>query len=184
MINFSGTNDGEIQAGVPCIVRWGTPGNAPGDILENPIFTNVTVSITDQSDFYDGLDEQTQQANQYEKVSEHGLRFQAQIAPVLVTANSNTLLLGANNKLYIPKNAVWVNATHAYFTYENGAIYAPHMIVMDFGGGDQETTYIEGITVNNAPERTIEGIFNLSGQRLDADKLANTCPQGYQHHQW
>ena len=171
VINFSESNEGKIDAGVPCIIRWGTPGNATGDIIENPSFTNVEVTIEEQSVFYDGLDEQTGLANQYEKQSEHGLRFQAQIAPVEVEANSNTLLLGANNKLYIPSKAVWVYATHAYFTYtENGAIQAPHMIVMDFGGGDQETTYIEGITVNNAPERTIEGIFNLSGQRLDAPR--------------
>lgn len=168
VINFSETNDGEITAGVPCIIRWGTPNDAPGGIIENPIFTNVTVSITDQTVFGDGVENED---NTYETQTVHGLRFQAQIAPVEVGANSRTLLLGANNKLYIPSKAVWVNATHAYFTYtQNGAIYAPHMIVMDFGGGDQETTYIEGITVNNAPERTIEGIFNLSGQRLDAPR--------------
>ena len=167
VINFSDTNDGKITAGVPCIIRWGTPNDAPGGIIENPIFTNVTVSITEQSVFGDGVENED---NTYETQTVHGLRFQAQIAPVQVESDSRTLLLGANNKLYIPNNEVWVNATHAYFTYETGAINAPHMIVMDFGGGDQETTYIEGITVNNAPERTIEGIFNLSGQRLDAPR--------------
>ena len=160
-INFSDTNDGRIDAGVPCLVRWGEPGNAPGDVLEDPLFTNVQVDITDQSVFNDEDED-----NDYEKPS-GGLRFQAQIAPVQVTANSQTLLLGGENKLYKPDKSMWVYATRAYFTY-TGSIAMAREFVMDFGEGEQTTTYIDNITVEDNRESQVEGIFNLNGQRLDA----------------
>ena len=160
-INFSDSNEGEIVAGVPCIVRWGTPTDNPGDVIEDPLFTNVKVDITDQSAFDDEDD-----YNKYETES-GGLRFQAQIAPVQVTANSNTLLLGGENKLYKPDKSMWVYATRAYFTY-TGSIAMARKFVMDFGEGEQTTTYIDNITVEDNRESLVEGIFNLNGQRLDA----------------
>ena len=160
-INFSDSNDGKIDAGVPCLVRWGTPTDNPGDVLEDPIFTNVQVDITDQSDFNDDDED-----NEYETVS-GDLRFQAQIAPVQVTANSPTLLLGGENKLYKPDKSMWVYATRAYFTY-TGSIAMAREFVMDFGEGEQTTTYIDNITVEDNRESQVEGIFNLNGQRLDA----------------
>lgn len=159
-INFSDSNEGEIVAGVPCIVRWGTPTDNPGDVIEDPLFTNVKVDITDQSAFDDEDD-----YNEYETES-GGLRFQAQIAPVQVT-NSNTLLLGGENKLYKPDKSMWVYATRAYFTY-TGSIAMAREFVMDFGEGEQTTTYIDNIMVEDNRESQVEGIFNLNGQRLDA----------------
>ena len=41
-------------------------------------------------------------------------------------------------------------------------------IVMDFGDGDQQTTYINAIEVERSCDRSAEGIFNLNGQRLGA----------------
>ena len=162
-INFSDTNDGKIDAGVPCLVRWGTPTDNPGDVIEDPLFTNVQVDITDQSVFNDDDED-----NDYETVS-GGLRFQAQIASVQVTASSRTLLLGGENKLYKPDKAMWVYATHAYFTYTSGSgISMARELVMDFGEGEQTTTYIDNITVEDNRESQVEGIFNLNGQRLDA----------------
>ncbi len=160
-INFSDSNEGEIVAGVPCLVRWGTPTDNPGDVIEDPLFTNVQVGITDQSAFDD-----EDEYNEYEMVS-GGLRFQAQIAPVQVTANSNTLLLGGENKLYKPDKSMWVYATRAYFTY-TGSIAMAREFVMDFGEGEQTTTYIDNIMVEDNRESQVEGIFNLNGQRLDA----------------
>lgn len=159
-IKFSDSNEGEIVAGVPCIVRWGTPTDNPGDVIEDPLFTNVKVDITDQSAFNDD-----EEYNEYETES-GGLRFQAQIAPVQVT-NSNTLLLGGENKLYKPNKSMWVYATRAYFTY-TGSIAMAREFVMDFGEGEQTTTYIDNITVEDNRESQVEGIFNLNGQRLDA----------------
>ena len=160
-INFSDSNEGKIVAGVPCLVRWGTPTDNPGDVIEDPLFTNVQVGITDQSAFDD-----EDEYNEYETES-NGLRFQAQIAPVEVTANSNTLLLGGENKLYKPDKSMWVYATRAYFTY-TGSIAMAREFVMDFGEGEQTTTYIDNIMVEDNRESQVEGIFNLNGQRLDA----------------
>lgn len=164
-ISFSAANDGEIQAGVPCLIRWGTPGNAPGGTIEDPIFTNVTVSLTDQSVLKD-----TDANNHYETTS-NGLRFQAQIAPAQIAANSRTFVLGAENKLYKPSKKMWVNATRAYFTYtKESGINLTRSITIDLGDGNQETTYIDFVTADDTPESTMEGIFTLDGQRLDAPR--------------
>ena len=165
-ITFSATNDGEIQAGVPCLIRWGTPGNAPGGTIEDPIFTNVQVTISDQSVLKD-----TDANNHYETTS-NGLRFQAQIAPAQVAANSRTFVLGAENKLYKPSKKMWVNATRAYFTYtKDSGINLTRSITVELGDGNQETIYIENITVeDNDRENYMEGIFTLDGQRLSAPR--------------
>ena len=163
-INFSGSNEGKIDAGVPYIIRWGEPGNATGEVINNPSFSNVSIELVDNE--YLDEDEDPESANTYETES-NGLRFQGLIAPVQVQSNSQTLLLGAENKLYKPNNQFYVYATRAYFTY-TGSIAMAREIVMDFGEGEQTTTYIDNITVEDNRESQVEGIFNLNGQRLDA----------------
>ena len=163
-INFSGSNEGKIDAGVPYIIRWKTPETATGEVINNPSFSNVSIELYDNE--YLDEDEDRETADTYEK-EDNGLRFQAQIAPVQVTANSNTLLLGGENKLYKPNKPMWVYATRAYFTY-TGSIAMAREFVMDFGEGEQTTTYIDNITVEDNRESLVEGIFNLNGQRLDA----------------
>ncbi|MBQ9652537.1 MAG: hypothetical protein IJV13_10085, partial [Prevotella sp.] len=165
-INFSESNDNEIKAGVPCLIRWGTPENAPGGTIEDPIFTNVQVDITDQSVLKDNNAD-----NHYETVS-NGLRLQAQIAPTQVAAGSRTFVLGAENKLYKPNDKMWVNATRAYFTYtKKSGIALAREFTIDFGD-EQETTYIDNIMMEDedgeSSENTVQGIFNLAGQRLSA----------------
>ena len=163
-INFSDSNEGKIDAGVPYIIRWGTPETATGEVINNPSFSNVSIELCDNE--YLDEDEDREIADTYETES-NGLRFQAQIAPVKVTANSNTLLLGGENKLYKPDKSMWVYATRAYFTY-TGSIAMAREFVMDFGEGEQTTTYIDNIMVEDNRESQVEGIFNLNGQRLDA----------------
>ena len=164
-INFSGSNEGKIDAGVPYIIRWGTPETATGEVINNPSFSNVSIELYDNE--YLDEDEDRETADMYETES-NGLRFQAQIAPVQ-TANSNTLLLGGENKLYKPNKSMWVYATRAYFTYtSDSGISMARELVMDFGEGEQTTTYIDNITVEDNRESQVEGIFNLNGQRLDA----------------
>ncbi|MBR1394351.1 MAG: hypothetical protein IJ559_01665 [Prevotella sp.] len=158
-INFSGSNLGEIEAGVPYIIRWGTPETATGEVIENPSFTNVEVAITSQEDIDD---------EEYgTETASNGLRFEAQIGPVQLTSGSKALVLGNENKLYKPKYELYVYATRAYFSY-SGNISMARQIVMDFGDGDQQTTYIDGITVDGNRGSSAEGIFNLNGQRLSA----------------
>ena len=158
-INFSGSNLGEIEAGVPYIIRWGTPGTATGEVIVNPSFTNVEVAITSQ-EYIDDED--------YGTETEHeGLRFEAQLAPVQLTSGSNALVFGSENKLYKPNKNVYVYATRAYFSHTFN-IASAREFVLDFGDGDQQTTYIDGITVDGNRGSGVEGIFNLSGQRLSA----------------
>ena len=163
-INFSGSNEGKIDAGVPYIIRWETPETATGEVINNPSFSNVSIELYDNE--YLDEDEDRETADTYEK-EDNGLRFQAQIAPVQVTANSNTLLLGGENKLYKPNKSMCVYATRAYFSHTFN-IASAREFVLDFGDGDQQTTYIDGITVDGNRGSGVEGIVNLSGQRLSA----------------
>ena len=158
-INFSESNLGEIVAGVPYIIRWGTPGTATGEVIENPSFTNVEVESISQGDLND--------EGNYCETESNGLRFEAQLAPVQLTSGSNALVFGNENKLYKPNKDVYVYATRAYFSHTFD-IASAREFVLDFGDGDQQTTYIDGITVDGNRGSGVEGIFNLSGQRLSA----------------
>ena len=158
-INFSESNLGKIDAGVPYIIRWETPGTATGEVIENPSFTNVKVENISQED----LDEE---GNYYETECDV-LHFEAQLAPVQLTSGSNALVFGSENKLYRSKDELYVYATRAYFSHTFD-IASAREFVLDFGDGDQQTTYIDGITVDGNRGSGVEGIFNLSGQRLSA----------------
>ena len=141
---------------MPYIIRWGTPETATGEVINNPSFSNVSIELYDNKD----LDEPD---NTYETTSSIGLTFEGQIAPVQVQSYSRTLLLGAENKLYKPKDQLYVYATRAYFTYTSGSgISMAREFVMDFGEGEQTTTYIDNITVEDNRESLVEGIFNLN----------------------
>ena len=166
-INFSSSNEGQIKAGVPCIIRWGEPGNAPGGTIENPSFTNVAVDLWNQEVFDEA--ESPEEANLYE-TEVNGLRFQALIAPVQLSSNARALILGDGNVLYKPSKSIYVYATRGYFTYTKmSGISMARSIVMDFGGDEQTTTYIDTIEVDDEGESDVKGmkgIFNLRGQRL------------------
>ena len=156
-IKFSESD--EIVAGVPYIIRWGTPETATGETIVNPSFTNVEVESISQEDI-DDEDYGTE-------TTFNGLRFEAQLAPVELTSSSKALVFGSENKLYKPNKNVWVYPTRAYFSHTFD-IASAREFVLDFGDGDQQTTYIDGITVDGNRGSGVEGIFNLSGQRLSA----------------
>ena len=167
-INFSDSNEGKIDAGVPYIIRWGEPGNATGEVINDPSFTNVSITISNQEDLDEDYDSET--ANMYETQS-NGLRFQGLIAPVQVTSGTRTLLLGAENKFYKPNDALYVYATRAYFTYTSGSgISMAREIMLDFGDDEPISTFIENVEADGLRQNTIEGIFNLNGQRLFAPR--------------
>ena len=165
-INFSNSNEGHIEAGVPCIIRWTTPA----DPIINPSFQNVELSVWSQEDFDEDEDEES--ANRYE-TSYNGLRFQAQIAPIELNAGDNAFMLGGNNKLYKPNNKFNIYATHAYFSFTDGSgIALAREITLDFGNGEEMTTKIDDVKVDGSIDNRrvldLDGIFNLNGQRLDA----------------
>lgn len=158
-LNFSDSNEGKIDAGVPYIIRWADTG----EVIEDPCFTNVEVTLTDQAN----LDDEDEY-NNYETES-NGVRFQALIGPSQLQANNNMFVLGAKNNIYKVTKQMYVYATHAYFDcYSNSNISMAHEITLDFGGGEQISTLIENVETDGLRQNTIEGIFNLNGQRLDA----------------
>ena len=163
-INFSNSNEGKIDAGVPYIICWGTPETATGEVINNPSFSNVSIELYDNEDLDDP-------DNTYETKSSCGLTFEGQIAPAYVTSTSRSLLLGAKNKLYKPNKSLYVYATHAYFSYTpSSGISMAREITLDFGGGEQISTSIENVETDGLRQNTIEGIFNLNGQRLFAPR--------------
>jgi hypothetical protein len=165
-VNFSESNEGQIKAGVPCIIRWGEPGNAPGGTIENPSFTNVPVDLWNQEVFDE--DEDPDLADKYETES-GGLRFQALIAPVQLSAQAKALLLGGENKFYKPSKSIYVYATRAYFTYtKKSGISMTRSVEMDFGDGNQKAFNIDDTGVID-----IEGIINQNAQRPDASLKGN-----------
>ena len=158
-LNFSDSNEGKIDAGVPYIIRWADTG----EVIEDPCFTNVEVTLTDQSALNDD-----DEYNNYE-TEDNGVRFQALIGPSQLQANDNMFVLGTKNKIYKVTKPMYVYATHAYFDcYSNDDISMAHEITLDFGGGEQISTLIENVETDGLRQNTIEGIFNLNGQRLDA----------------
>ena len=159
-INFSDSNEGKIDAGVPYIIRWADTG----EVIEDPCFTNVEVTLTDQS----VLNDDDPYNEDYETES-NGVRFQAVLGPTQLQANDNMFVLGAKNKIYKVTKQMYVYATHAYFDcYSNDDISMAREITLDFGGGEQISTSIENVETDGLRQNTIEGIFNLNGQRLDA----------------
>ena len=158
-INFSDSNEGKIDAGVPYIIRWADTG----EVIEDPCFTNVEVTLTDQSVLNDD-----DPYNEDYETEDNGVRFQAVLGPTQLQPNDNMFVLGAENKIYKVTKQMYVYATRAYFDcYSNKDISMAQEIVMDFGEGEQTTTYIDNITVEDNRESQVEGIFNLNGQRLD-----------------
>ena len=161
-INFSDSNEGKIDAGVPYIIRWADTG----EVIEDPCFTNVEVTLTDQS----VLNDDDPYNEDYETES-NGVRFQAVLGPTQLQANENMFVLGAKNKIYKVNNQVWVLATRAYLDcYSNSNISMAREITLDFGGGEQISTSIENVETDGLRQNTIEGIFNLNGQRLTAPR--------------
>ena len=163
-INFSDSNEGKIDAGVPYIIRWADTG----EVIEDPCFTNVKVTLTDQSVLND-----EDEYNKYE-TEDNGVRFQALIGPSQLQPNNNMFVLGAKNNIYKVTKQMYVYATHAYFDcYSNDDISMARELVIDFGDGEQTTTYIDDVKTDDSRDdrdSRAEGIFNLNGQRLFAPR--------------
>ena len=163
-INFSDSNEGKIDAGVPYIIRWADTG----EVIEDPCFTNVEVTFTDQELLDDDFE-----YNKYETES-NGVRFQALLGPSQLQANNNMFVLGAKNNIYKVTKQMYVYATHAYFDcYSNDDISMARELVIDFGDGEQTTTYIDDVKTDDSRDgrdSRAEGIFNLNGQRLTAPR--------------
>ena len=96
-----------IEAGKPYIVKW-----ASGDNIENPMFTNVTITATTPTDI-----------TPTGSGSDGSVTFKGTFGPHDIggTDGDNTkLYLGNGNKLYWPSREMSINSFRAYFQLNNG----------------------------------------------------------------
>ena len=155
-LNFTEANLTAIEAGKPYIVKW-----ASGDNIENPMFTNVTITATTPTDI-----------TPTGSGSDGSVTFKGTFGPHDIggTDGDNTkLYLGNGNKLYWPSGAKSINAFRAYFQLNNGitAGNQPNSgvraFVLNFDG-DEET----GIATTNYTDSTDSdnAWYDLSGRKL------------------
>ena len=155
-LNFTEANLTAIEAGKPYIVKW-----ASGDNIENPMFTNVTITATTPTDI-----------TPTGSGSDGSVTFKGTFGPHDIggTDGDNTkLYLGNGNKLYWPSGAKSINAFRAYFQLNNGitAGNQPNSgvraFVLNFDG-DEET----GIATTNYMDSTDSdnAWYDLSGRKL------------------
>ena len=65
-------------------------------------------------------------------------------------------------------DTTYIEPQHYDWTVMGQGSYVFDRVSMDFGDGGQQTTNIDNIMVADQRESNVEGIFNLSGQRLSA----------------
>jgi len=136
-----------IEAGTPYIVKW-----ASGNDIENPMFTNVTITATTPNG----------------SSSDGSVTFKGTFNPVAIgTGGDNTkLYLGSDNKLYWPSKAMSINAFRAYFQLngitagEPSSPKAVRAFKLNFNGGEQT-----GITTTNFTNSD-SAWYDLSGRKL------------------
>ncbi len=155
-LNFTEANLTAIEAGKPYIVKW-----ASGDNIENPMFTNVTITATTPTDI-----------TPTGSGSDGSVTFKGTFGPHDIggTDGDNTkLYLGNGNKLYWSSGAKSINSFRAYFQLNNGitAGNQPNSgvraFVLNFDG-DEET----GIATTNYTDSTDSdnAWYDLSGRKL------------------
>ena len=151
-LNFTEANLTAIEAGKPYIVKW-----ASGDNIENPMFTNVTITATTPTDI-----------TPTGSGSDGSVTFKGTFGPHDIggTDGDNTkLYLGNGNKLYWPSGAKSINAFRAYFQLNDNIApsSAVRAFVLNFDG-DEET----GIATTNYTDSTDSdnAWYDLSGRKL------------------
>ena len=145
-LNFKTANS--INAGTPYIIKW-----ASGDAIENPTFTNVTITGADAS-----------------SVGNSDVSFLGTYAPVsLAKDDKSSLYLGADDKLYWPSvDDFTVNAFRAYFKL--GGSTEVRQFVLNFG---DEASGISA-TLNEKGEMSNDKVYDLQGRQLSNSKWSNS----------
>ena len=144
----------EVFAGEPFIVRWGTPENAGGENIVNPVFHAVKVENVD-------IDQRGYKINQL-------VKFSGTFKPENIYTELNyKLYLGADNKLYYPKNENFkVKAFRAYFELLGSLVAGTpasqvKAFVLNFG--DENTTGILEVSMQSDKS---DNWYSLDGIRL------------------
>ncbi|MBO4810647.1 MAG: hypothetical protein J5552_03670 [Prevotella sp.] len=144
----------ELIAGKPYIIRWSKSNPSDPNLtdLENPMFTNVTISDATANVSTDYAD------------------FIGTTSPVVYdagTAHKDVLFLGSGSTLYYPdgSEASTINACRAYFQLKNGLTMGNPLsrFVLNFGEGD--ATGITTIAYTDFTDKA-GAWYDMSGRRL------------------
>jgi len=136
-LNF--TDDTEIRAGVPYIIKWDD-----GENIESPTFTGVTIDNTMHN--VETSDGKVTFKGTYDYRSFGG-------------EDKSILLLGDENTLYWPQSGASIGACRAYFQVNSTS--GVRAFVLNFGE-------VDGISLTPSPSRGGEGsIYTLNGVKLD-----------------
>ena len=119
--------------------------------IENPTFTNVTISATTPTDIT--------------PTGDGSVSFKGTFDPVTIGegGDDTKLYLGSGNKLYWPSGAMSINAFRAYFQLNNIQPNEARAFVLNFDGGEQTgitTTDYTNFTNSN------DAWYDLSGRKL------------------
>ena len=148
-LNFTESNIGEMQAGVPYIIMW----NSGYDIV-NPVFKDVTIN------------------NTISTIETDYVKFEGSYAPIIYeAANNSVLYLGDSNTLYYPNKAMTIGAFRARFLLNDltaGDIEtsaSTRSFVLNFGG---ESTGIRHIIVSSDQSDSSDNWYTIDGRRLNS----------------
>ena len=148
-LNFSTENLNKIDAGVPYIVRWGTPEENPDDEITDPVFKGVlittkvatTVATSNSFDFVGCFD------------------------PVEIDGQ-DFLYLGGENKLYYPSEAVTIGAFRAYFSLNETAEISAFQMSFE----DEDVAGIDALREDASSDAA--GWFTLDGRQMEGKPRA------------
>ena len=136
-----------IPAGTPFIIKWGEQEGKTGylgTIIENPVFTGVTIDNTmHNADFTGGT-------------------FKGTYSPIVWdTENKSILFVGTNNTLYWPTAGGHVNACRAYFDLGSASA---REFVMNFDGENEVTSLPQPLQKEGSQA---DAWYTLDGRKLN-----------------
>ena len=130
-----------LEAGKPYIIKW-----ASSDNIENPMFTNVTITNTESNDIDCG-----------------DITFAGTYNPVVIGSEGDDtkLYLSSGNMLYWPNAAMRINAFRAYFQLNlNSNVRGFSMAFLD----NEEATGIESV---NSSRYDSDAWYTLDGRKIN-----------------
>ena len=138
-----------IPAGTPFIIKWGEQEEKTGylgTIIENPVFTGVTIDNTDRS----------------VTSSDGYVTFKGTYSPIVWdTENKSILFVGTNNTLYWPTAGGHVNACRAYFDLGSASA---REFVMNFDGENEVTSLPQPLQKEGSQA---DAWYTLDGRKLN-----------------
>jgi len=148
-LNFSESNLGEMEAGVPYLIKWDS-----GYDIVNPVFMDVTINNTTSTAETDYV------------------KFEGSYAPIVYESADNTVLYLSNgNTLYYPDGALTIGAFRARFSLLNDLTAGDietnadiRSFVLNFGG---ESTGIRHIIVSSDQSDSRDNWYTIDGRRLN-----------------